>query len=313
MTFYIARFKDMEMKEFDVEVVTPLFLGGADPKKAELRAASIKGSLRFWWRALYGCDDLADMKKRESEIFGSTEKKSSFSIQLNGIDNIKPIMKNVDKGKIFVVNSSKGTFRLGIIDYLAFGIRDHKQGYTKEHIQSSAHFSIKLIFNRCFSDEVLESFCNFIRFGGLGAKSRNGFGSLHIEDLPKHTKSYQNELRGFCSFSKKTIFFNNFAEHLKWEDALSEIGLAYKDARLTIERKHEYDKRLLIAKPIVQAHNNDRHAKPYFLHVNKLSNGKYQGQILFMPYNYDQAKRKEYFDACKQMNEILAKSSGGLR
>jgi len=28
MAFYISRFNDMETKEFEVEVVTPMFLGG---------------------------------------------------------------------------------------------------------------------------------------------------------------------------------------------------------------------------------------------------------------------------------------------
>ena len=85
MDFYISRFKDMEMREFDIEVVTPLFLGGADPQKAELRAASIKGALRFWWRAVYGCDDLEDMKKIEAGIFGSTENKASFNLQIENL------------------------------------------------------------------------------------------------------------------------------------------------------------------------------------------------------------------------------------
>ncbi|MBA4369031.1 MAG: type III-B CRISPR module RAMP protein Cmr1, partial [Desulfobacterium sp.] len=69
MAFYIERFKDIETKEFEVEIVTPMFLGGSDPKKAELRAPSVKGALRFWWRALYGSDNLEKMKKREGEIF----------------------------------------------------------------------------------------------------------------------------------------------------------------------------------------------------------------------------------------------------
>ncbi|HPU57120.1 MAG TPA: type III-B CRISPR module RAMP protein Cmr1, partial [Verrucomicrobiota bacterium] len=34
-------------------IVTPMFLGGANPEsQAELRISSIKGALRFWWRAL---------------------------------------------------------------------------------------------------------------------------------------------------------------------------------------------------------------------------------------------------------------------
>ena len=34
------------------QVVTPLFCAGADPKRPELRCASFKGVLRYWWRAL---------------------------------------------------------------------------------------------------------------------------------------------------------------------------------------------------------------------------------------------------------------------
>lgn len=38
-----------------LEIVTPLFLGGANPRGApELRAASVRGVLRFWLRALLG-------------------------------------------------------------------------------------------------------------------------------------------------------------------------------------------------------------------------------------------------------------------
>ncbi len=38
-----------------LETITPLFLTGADPRgEPELRAASIRGALRFWLLALLG-------------------------------------------------------------------------------------------------------------------------------------------------------------------------------------------------------------------------------------------------------------------
>ena len=55
MTFYISRYKNMDSVEFDLEVVTPMFLGGANVNDAELRIPSIKGMLRFWWRAAWRC------------------------------------------------------------------------------------------------------------------------------------------------------------------------------------------------------------------------------------------------------------------
>jgi len=57
--------------------LTPLFLGGADPRgDPELRASSVRGALRFWLRALlggcYGTDDqaLAEIRRLEAETFG---------------------------------------------------------------------------------------------------------------------------------------------------------------------------------------------------------------------------------------------------
>ncbi len=38
-----------------LETVTPLFLGGADPRGApELRAPSFRGAMRYWLRAALG-------------------------------------------------------------------------------------------------------------------------------------------------------------------------------------------------------------------------------------------------------------------
>jgi len=57
-------------------------MGGANPNQHELRPASFKGVMRFWWRAINGDLPLNKLKKQEDEIFGSTEKKSSFSIKI---------------------------------------------------------------------------------------------------------------------------------------------------------------------------------------------------------------------------------------
>jgi CRISPR-associated protein Cmr1 len=56
------------------EVTTPLFLGDVDPASSvELRAPSIKGALRFWWRALawsrHG-GDLDSIRSEEARLFG---------------------------------------------------------------------------------------------------------------------------------------------------------------------------------------------------------------------------------------------------
>ena len=59
-------------------VVTPLFLGGAEPAKdCELRPASIKGAMVFWWRALRPDLPLSKLRSEEEALFGSSERGQS--------------------------------------------------------------------------------------------------------------------------------------------------------------------------------------------------------------------------------------------
>ncbi len=62
-------------------IVTPLFLGGADQKATDIRPPSVKGALRFWWRALnWGrirsecqndADALCELNQHEADLFGA--------------------------------------------------------------------------------------------------------------------------------------------------------------------------------------------------------------------------------------------------
>jgi CRISPR-associated protein Cmr1 len=61
---------------FQLELITPCFCGGAEPDKhAEIRAPSIRGQLRWWFRTLGGFKSLADAKmdvrQQERLVFGS--------------------------------------------------------------------------------------------------------------------------------------------------------------------------------------------------------------------------------------------------
>lgn len=54
-------------KEYLLEFITPAFLAGADQATAELRAASVRGALRWWFRVLGGTND------EETEVFGGVQ------------------------------------------------------------------------------------------------------------------------------------------------------------------------------------------------------------------------------------------------
>ena len=315
MGFNINRYKNRIVQEYELEIITPMFLGGAEPNSAELRTASIKGMLRFWWRALYGSNDLKKMKGDEDNIFGSTNKKSDLVIKILSENIVSKIPNGFPKGDQYPVPSKP--FKPNIIDYLAYGLHDYKKGvvYHTKCILPGINFLLTVTYNQQYEREINNALNFLINFGGLGSRSRNGFGSMRIINKQSNI-SFQNSskksLVKFTAISKETKLFL-FKSRNTWEEALSKIGIAYKDARLYLEKKRNFEKRGLVAMPIEVKHEiipdyikKGRHAKPYFLHVNKLDNGKYQGKILFMPYEYYKSnKRDEYIEACNQMNKYI--------
>jgi len=74
--------------ELDVDVVTPLFGGSATPGETDayhpVRAASVRGHLRFWWRAChaarYATSDA--LFAAESALWGNTETPSVAQVEV---------------------------------------------------------------------------------------------------------------------------------------------------------------------------------------------------------------------------------------
>ena len=55
----------MTRQTYDFEIITPCFCAGANPAEAEIRAPSIRGQLRWWFRVLGGS------AAEEASVFGS--------------------------------------------------------------------------------------------------------------------------------------------------------------------------------------------------------------------------------------------------
>ncbi len=75
----------------EFEIVTPMFLGGAEHEAGRIRETSVKGALAFWWRALKYSDfveragedqdkALHNMRKREIALFGGETAQGAFSL-----------------------------------------------------------------------------------------------------------------------------------------------------------------------------------------------------------------------------------------
>ena len=159
-------------------VTTPLFLGGAEPNEsAALRPPSLKGLLRFWFRAiaLPKLKKWEEVKNLEEDIFGSTKKQSSFLLSIHQ-------QKGITKKK--AGENWRNNFGLR---YLGFGILDHQGNTTRPYLEENSVFKVRLQMKKNAPPDAAFFLPLSLQalglFGAAGARSRKGFGSLSLDSL----------------------------------------------------------------------------------------------------------------------------------
>jgi CRISPR-associated protein Cmr1 len=155
--------------EFTLESLTPIFMRGADQSKAEIRAASIKGLMRWWFRALAGSyfgDDVEGLRKAEEYVFGSTGRKSGVIIEIAEIE-----------GGLKSFNELNPADQLR---YLWFSVNLlARKGEMKFYYPSGTKFTIVVkSSDEAFFNIALASLWALVSLGGVGFRSRRGAGSL---------------------------------------------------------------------------------------------------------------------------------------
>ncbi|MDR1284279.1 MAG: type III-B CRISPR module RAMP protein Cmr1 [Opitutaceae bacterium] len=183
-------------------VVTPMFLGGADPtSEAELRPASIKGALRFWWRALMwnrGINTVAALREREAALFGSSEKgqaKFLLSISMSSMPTKIPNGNVLNKtgAKAATANMQQNDIVGDGARYLGYGLME-AFGSSKKNTKAgqlirpclAAPFEFTVnIMSRCKTcdADIADAIKLLGLLGGLGSRSRRGYGNVTLTQL----------------------------------------------------------------------------------------------------------------------------------
>lgn len=176
-------------------VVTPLFCTGADPNRPELRVPSFKGVLRYWWRALAWsrCGrDLGAIRKREDALFGSASGGQSRLIM-----RVVPVPSppTVPIGAVLAVSPTDSRVVGEGARYLGYGVmeafastsKNTKKGQlTRACFRAPFEFTVH-VRSRDLDEEELallkDAFIAVGTMGGMGSKSRKGYGSLVIRSL----------------------------------------------------------------------------------------------------------------------------------
>ena len=194
--------------EVTYRVVTPLFCAGADSDCAELRLSSFKGVLRFWWRALAWsrCGaDLETIRCQEDALFGSAGGGQSRVSMRLAPDYFSALQQRDSRARQSRPGSSTDPSRLskgdvlkvpghGVVGdgarYLGYGVMkafgSQKGEVTRSCLQAPFDFTVRMR-GRKPDDAALPSLRDALIalgvVGGMGAKSRKGYGSLAIQSL----------------------------------------------------------------------------------------------------------------------------------
>ncbi len=201
------------------KVVTPLFSAGAHPGRPgiaakrgipatlresgspELRLASFKGVLRFWWRVLAWSrcgGNLAVIRSEEDFLFGSSDGgQSRVSMRLA---ERTPSPEPVTVGEVLRVPRAGRAVGPGA-RYLGYGVMESFDGkntvagrLTRACLQAPFRFTVQM--RVCdVQPQRLESLKKALialgTFGGMGAKNRKGYGSLALQKLRVDGKEWR--------------------------------------------------------------------------------------------------------------------------
>jgi CRISPR-associated protein Cmr1 len=164
-------------------VVTPLFLAGADAMTAELRLPSVKGALRYWYRAInphFQKVPEGGKATWEEILFGGTgggAGQSAFFMR-----------KKNENLKIMRMSSLPRD-----LDYFSFFLRrrcSYISPVSNYADKLSGRFTIQLLLrphrnaNKVAPDwkGLVSSLWMLGHIGGLGARSRRGFGTIALQE-----------------------------------------------------------------------------------------------------------------------------------
>jgi len=283
-------------------IVTPMFIGGANQDPSDgIRPPSFKGALRFWWRALnWGKhQDLGVLNKKEAKLFGSAAK--TVKGAQNGGQGVFQLMIQEHGNRKTLNDWPKANTGAG---FLAYGILESKGGKRgtpvphKVGIEEQHRFSASVMFRPHTDADDIQSITMAFEamglMGGLGSRSRRGFGSLSIERDGKllTLQEYEEKLACFFRSSARLAQFTAFNQECTFKvqhgarvgrHALEKIGSTYKDYRSSI--KDDREKRIAFGLPLQGVEEKARRASPLFIHAQALADDQFVTLVSYLPAN----------------------------
>jgi CRISPR-associated protein Cmr1 len=190
--------------EITLRATTPVFCRGKDGETPELRVPSLKGLLRWWYRAWHphAVAGPVDSPWIEARVMGGTEKhigQCPFMLRVEHTREPRPVSWNELRSSFPPARD-----RISGLNYLGFAFRPTREvRQDQKAIADGTEFSALHHFPHGIGEEaakgLLAAWWLLGHFGGLGARSRRGFGSLAIMEWkwPSHEEALRSLPLGY--------------------------------------------------------------------------------------------------------------------
>jgi len=173
----------IEEKSYHCVFITPCFCTGANPAKAEVRAPSIRGKLRWWFRILGGT------LKEEQEVFGGSDSDG------------KPIASRVVIRSVLIGEApawkppelpgmvNRKPHPLSYLLYFAKASSEQKRWNPEGALAPGTEFRLSIGWRRSLPDKRLANLFQlsleaFLLLGSLGLRSTRGLGAFSCREMP---------------------------------------------------------------------------------------------------------------------------------
>lgn len=152
-------------------LVTPAYLAGANQEASDcnLHEGTLRGLLRYWWRALHaGHIDTETLRRLEAFLWGDT--------------NAGRLISTIITRGTQRVGTERSTYR----GYLNYGMSENQRPLAPEstswtvRLTARSHSRTPGLDAQSILEQAFIGLSCLGQFGGLGAKARKGYGSFEI-------------------------------------------------------------------------------------------------------------------------------------
>jgi CRISPR-associated protein Cmr1 len=209
----------------EVRTITPMFGGSAKTREVDslnpVRPSSVRGHLRFWWRATAGAgfSNAVELFAAEEQLWGSASVHGLVSVRVETISSgLRKPCAVYPIGKSFPDFGSYPGYAL-----FPFQGKASRAGVEEQPSDAltDVQFKVVLTYPVEVSNQISAAVHSWITFGGVGARTRRGCGSLEMTQVTAVTR-VQRQRQSLLTLAPAQYFVGRNQQNpvRAWKDAV---------------------------------------------------------------------------------------------